>query len=309
MTLHSTKISVMHGDGAVVTVRPTDDGRWFRVLNWIIDAGHWANLPDPQRNVLIVLARHRREDGLSAAGIDALCAGSGLARPTAYRALAGLLAHTPRILCKHGPELWELFPGRAFAGRRSPGRDSSLSPETPVSGQRLPALSPSHSPSALRPENKTTTTNDRVSPCAVAGARETDRVVALLEVEGFDAADARRLVSSSTPAQVRKAIANANELDAGGRLKNRRGYIARAIRDGWSLFGKVEARAVKALAAKLQPLHQAGTWPLDADTTERINRRWGGGQGIVRAGIVSPEEIEAMDAMELVGVIAARAES
>ena len=317
-----THIQVAPGDGATVTVRPTDDGRWFRVLNWLVDAGYWALLPDAQRNVLIVLARHRREDGLSAAGLDALCAGSGLAKPTAYKALAGLLAHKPALVRKHGPELWELFPDRPFATRRrlsvdtaeSPPRESSLCTENQVSRQRLlaPPLS-SHSSPPARSERETTTTDAGSRARRGEGRDETDRVVALLEREGFAAGDARRLVATGGAARVRMVLANAEHLARAGKLRNRRGYIAKGIREGWSLFAVVEKRAARALAEKLSPLMQEGRWPLTPHQTERISRQFGGGTqqptlGLVRAGVVSEAEINELDALELVGVIAARVE-
>lgn len=310
MNTERTIANIEHGDSVTISIVPKDDGRWFRVLNRLIDAEYWALLPDTARNVLIVLARHRGENGLAKADNAALCRGSKLAKSTVHKALVALLEHNPPLIAKHGPDLWELFPGWAFASRRaeSPPGDSSLQPENRVSGQRPSPLARSESSvflSAQQEENKTTTTEPR------AGARglsaESSSVVVVLLGEGLSKPDAERIAPTTTMAQVRKAIANANHLAKRGELTSRRGYIIAAIKGEYSLFAKVEERAAKALADKLGPLSQSGHWPLDPDTTERIYRRYGGALGIVRACVVSPEEIAELNELELVGVIAERA--
>ena len=103
---------------ASVTFAEPDDGRWFRVLNSVIDRGEWASLTGAGRNVLIVLARHAGQDGTSFPDSAALRKASGLSKSALYEALGELERKAELIRRGPGGRGWVLFPRRPFATRK-----------------------------------------------------------------------------------------------------------------------------------------------------------------------------------------------
>lgn len=103
---------------ASVTFAEPDDGRWFRVLNSVIDRGEWASLTGAGRNVLIVLARHAGQDGTSCPDSAALRQASGLSKSALYEALGELERKAELIRRGPGGRGWVLFPRRPFATRK-----------------------------------------------------------------------------------------------------------------------------------------------------------------------------------------------
>ncbi len=248
MTSHSTHISVAHGDGAVVTVKPTDDGRWFRVLNWLVDAGHWSRLTDAQRNVFVVILRHRRtDDKLAPVLLPAICGATGLRESAVYEAVKGLLAHNPPLLRKHAPGLWEPFPQRSFKARPDPTAASIAhkSPDPPGSAVaessppwRNPVqqggLSPSHSPSAQKDQDKEQQqqpisltledARDEIAAAAIALARKAG-IPEATSLEHLNAHGARKLYNAIVEARTRK----------GAPIRDVSGWVRSALARGYEL--------------------------------------------------------------------------
>lgn len=102
-----------------------DDGRWFRVLNWLNDSGIWAALPANQKAVMWPLHRHRQPSGLMVQPLSLIGREAGLGRSATYDAIQGLLAHSASLLARHGSALIVL-PGRDFAGRASATADAAV---------------------------------------------------------------------------------------------------------------------------------------------------------------------------------------
>ncbi len=138
-TQHTT---VIRGDQPVlhVTFAQPDDGRWFRLLNSLIDSGAWGRLSDSACRTLVVLARHASADGTSLPSLATLKEQAGLSKSAVYEALKELAAGDRPLIRKIPTgRAWELFPGRPFARRGLPGRGTPT-PTTPASGR--PFLSP-----------------------------------------------------------------------------------------------------------------------------------------------------------------------
>jgi len=102
---------------ASVTFAPAEDGRWFRMLNSVVDRGEWASLSPAASKVLIVLARHAGPDGTSCPGTAALMSASGLKKTALYKALAELEREAGLIERDAGGRGYVMFPNRPFAAR------------------------------------------------------------------------------------------------------------------------------------------------------------------------------------------------
>lgn len=110
-------------DPATVVFHEHDDGRWFRVLNWLTDSGVWAGMTDAMRSVLIVLLRHRDRGGLARIATAELARQAGLSVRGTQNALKQLSEHPAALLAWHGSGgagAWEPLPERHWAGRASP---------------------------------------------------------------------------------------------------------------------------------------------------------------------------------------------
>ena len=128
MTPHPIHTTLIQTEGPHrVTVEPSDDGRWFRVLNWLTQSGIWAALPANQKAVLIPLHQHRSPNGLVLAPLSVIGQEAGLGRSATYDAIQGLLAHPAGLLARQGIAL-AVLPDRLFVGRPPP----SATADTPV---------------------------------------------------------------------------------------------------------------------------------------------------------------------------------
>lgn len=113
---------------ASVTFAPAEDGRWFRMLNSVVDRGEWASLSPAASKVLIVLARHAGPDGTSWPGTAAIRSASGLRKTALYKALAELEREAGLIERDAGGRGYIMFPHRPFAART--GNRQALSGES-----------------------------------------------------------------------------------------------------------------------------------------------------------------------------------
>ena len=125
MTPVPTHIQVAPGDGATVTIRPTDDGRWFQMLHWYIASGAAARLYRAHKAapLLVQTLCHLRDrsSGLAVAPIEILRPLLGVKDSTIYEAKTALLRSPDGLALETPPQGWvfHLFPGRQFAGRHS----------------------------------------------------------------------------------------------------------------------------------------------------------------------------------------------
>lgn len=94
-----------------------DDGRWFKVLNWLFVSRTWAGMTEGPKSVLMPLLHHRRQDGLTLMNVPALADEAGLSIRGTQQALKTLLEHPAALLASHGPGIWEPLPERIWAGR------------------------------------------------------------------------------------------------------------------------------------------------------------------------------------------------
>lgn len=143
---HTTRAYIEHAaDQRVdITIAPIEnDGRWFRVLNWLIDSGVWASLSDHARSMLTVLMRHRGADGLVRfdpravpSPIEYMGWQAGLSRSGAYRALTILREHPTGLLAVVAPQVWEPLPNRQWAGRSADPPDRGI--QNPIHGTGNP---------------------------------------------------------------------------------------------------------------------------------------------------------------------------
>ncbi len=122
-----------------ITVELGGDGRWFKVLNDLIDDGTAAALKGDGLLLLLIHLRHRGPDGFSRLTIDDLCRHSQRHRSTVFRAHDQLQTAKPMLLKRVGDAIWEPFPGREFMGKRSQSCDPpSRSPATPSRNSATP---------------------------------------------------------------------------------------------------------------------------------------------------------------------------
>lgn len=150
------------------------DGRWFRVLNWLVDAGLWGRLPANQKAVLFILLRFRRPDGLVVEPIHTIGDLAGLKRSATYDAIQGLLAHPAGLLAASGAS-YVVLPELEFAGRGGAPPPSATA-DTPVrNGGRFSAAADDAQGNARAPTTQIKTVvrskperSDRISDAALA---------------------------------------------------------------------------------------------------------------------------------------------
>lgn len=226
---HSTHISVAHGDGAVVTVRPTDDGRWFQMLHWYIASGAAARLYRAHKAapLLVQTLCHLRDrsSGLAVAPIESLRPFLGLRDSTIYQAKIALLRSPDGLARETTPQGWvfQLFPGRPFAGRVPDSGNADPIPET-RNGFRKRGISPSHSPSALKDQKKKQQQQEPETAAAVElGAKAGIKVEHLTEL--IDAHGARSVFNAIAEARSRK----------GAPIRAIARWVRGALVQGWEL--------------------------------------------------------------------------
>lgn len=303
---------------ASVTFAPRDDGRWFRILNSVIDRGEWAALSNAARNVLVVLARYAGQDGTSFPDAAALKSASGLSRSAIYEALGELERNAELIGRGPGGRGWVIFPGRTFATRAPhAARDVGRSPSAPADSlhelrrrqsARLDESSatvdkssaPADSPSELRLRQDVV---DRVLSVPTGGGamEETDdddefkrALIQRLISEGrFARIDAERFVEAHGEKQASDALENAL-------YEHRHGRIRKSIRAacwhfatrGMPLFDHVaselEARRATEAAGELREILAAH---LDRESSALVTRVFGNCRRAMAFGAVSIADV------------------
>lgn len=255
---HTTVITGDQPVAQVIFAAPADDGRWFRLLNSLIDSGAWGRLSDSACRTLVVLARHASADGTSLPAMATLMAQSGLSKSATYEALKELAAGDRPLIRKIPTgRAWELFPGRPFARRGRPGREAAE--RTPPPGR--PFLSAGADP----PDGGESAGADKQSAAAekesatadVLLRRQTqDVVVDTFDDDDVDAELVRRLEQigirrGDVPDLVRRhglrsvetAAANTEwKRDAREIRTTPRQYFFTALKSGFPLFAEVERK-------------------------------------------------------------------
>lgn len=255
--------TVIHSDQQIASVTfVEEDGRWFKVLNSVIDSGEWASLSDAARNVLIVLARHANSEGSSSPSLASLMHCSGLSRPGVYKALKELSAGSRLIARSEVTKAYGLFPGRPFASRkRAATTEKAPAPvSTPVDNlhEQRRKLS--------TPVDGVSTRVDKVStpvdPLLRQEKREEEDVGGdarrVVPVDGDDDgrdaalrrlvsearmgdAEARNFVDRFGPQRCTDALENALYRKRSGSLKGSlKGYCWTSAREGYGLFTEVQ---------------------------------------------------------------------
>ena len=241
MTTHATHISVAHGDGAVVTVRPTDDGRWFQMLHWYIASGAAARLYRAHKAapLLVQTLCHLRDrsSGLAVAPLEALRPLLGVKDSTIYQAKAAILRSPDGLATETTPQGWvfQLFPGRPFAGRVPDSENADPIPGT-RNGFLERGISPSHSPSAQKDQTERQQqqqpqelrAQERPEPDAAAAAAEAAERAGIKQAEAADMIvvyGGVRVFNAITEAKARK----------GAPIRDPARWVRGALVQGWEI--------------------------------------------------------------------------
>lgn len=238
--------TIVNSDQAIAEVNvrfvQEDDGRWFRLLNWLVDSGLWASLPEAGQGVLVVLARHASPDGTSLPSFETLIAQSGKSRSAVYRGLKQLRAVGLIEILPHGA--WRIFPGREFAGRRP--RDGTPSPTSgtgppPASHQRDEKShqrdDPSHQRDVLL---RLRNSDDDAETSGAVGGGVVDELVRK-DGGNFRREDAQRLLDRHGAERVRDALDSARAAKAKGKLRTGiRQFVCWFLNSGQPLWSEVE---------------------------------------------------------------------
>lgn len=316
--------TVIHSDQQIASVTfVEEDGRWFKVLNSVIDSGEWASLSDAARNVLIVLARHANSEGSSSPSLASLMHCSGLSRPGVYKALKELSAGSKLIARSEVTKAYGLFPGRPFASRkRSANPEKAPAPvSTPVDHlheQRRKLSTPVDGVSTRVDKLSTP-----VDPLLIQEKREEDedvggiaRRVASVESDDDGRGDAaRRLVSEARmadsearnfidrfgPQRCIDALENALYRKRSGTLKGTlKGYCWTSAREGYGLFTEVQQERQNAefdrcarLLSETLNLHLTREWK------DWVRQVFTTSRNVLKCGAVTTDEVRRLPPEEL----------
>lgn len=315
---------------ASVTFAPRDDGRWFRILNSVIDRGEWAALSNAARNVLVVLARYAGQDGTSFPDAAALKSASGLSRSAIYEALGELERNAELIGRGPGGRGWVIFPGRTFAtrapqaGARSPSAPAdSLHELRRRKSARLDEPSatvdessaPADSPSEFRLRQEDIVVVDHCSTPAEIPTDDDEFKRGLIErliSEGrFGRMDAQRFVETHGEKQAADALENAL-------YEHRHGRIRKSIRAacwhfatrGMPLFEHVakELDARQAVDAARE-LREILARHLDRRTSDRVTQVFGNCRRAIAFGAVSVADVRSRSGPEVARLVAEAADA
>jgi len=318
---------------ASVTFAPRDDGRWFRILNSVIDRGEWAALSNAARNVLVVLARYAGQDGTSFPDTAALKASSGLSRSAIYEALGELERNAELIGRGPGGRGWVIFPGRTFAMRapQAPGagarhqsapadslhelrrRQSATADEESATADKLSA--PADSPSGFRLRQEDIVVVDHCSTPATGPNDDDELKRGLIErliSEGrFGRIDAERFVETHGEKQAADALENAL-------YEHRHGRIRKSIRAacwhfatrGMPLFEHVakELGARQAVDAARE-LGDILARHLDRESSRRVTQVFGNCRRAIAFGAVSVADVRSRPGPEVARLVAEAADA
>ena len=201
-----------------------DDGRWFRVLNCIMDDGTAASLPGEAFFVLMAHLRRRDANGLARWTVDQISKYTKRHRVTVFRAHEALTAAKPMLLKRHSDSVWEPLPGKRFAGQRGE-----------QSGQSGMLQSCNLGSAAPQPQCCSTATAPPLRPFLNQPAKTEDREIGQT---------GNRLIEQHAKAEVlRRGLVGWPELSLFGQRAFAAGDVAGVLRDlgaGEGLYGQLD---------------------------------------------------------------------
>ncbi|MEM7807987.1 MAG: hypothetical protein AAF561_07745, partial [Planctomycetota bacterium] len=260
---HTHRIEVETGDEPVhVTVgQPTQQtshtttpGGFSKFFNRVIDNGLWSALTDPARTVYLPLVRlaDSRPPHRSKVGVASLIRMTGLSRSSVKRGLKALQEQRLITVISQGgvgadgknrPNVYELIVPEPRDPEGVQARTHSRSKGERTSGSRKarPAVQEKAGPGFpaephLRDISKTNTPRSGVgggfsaSPTPDADP-ESQRLAEMLGRWGFEPAEAIELLAESGAAAASRAMDDARQLDAGGKLRCATGFIRWRLRE------------------------------------------------------------------------------
>ena len=250
-TRHKTFVGIDHEGDEVVTITVGEGrtGFFFKIFSAVVESGRWARLSPSAAKVLVVLAHavnaERRSEGgtwLAWPSVAKIMQRAGTKQSQTYVAIAEL--ERAGLLCR-----------RTTGGGRASTTYQILEP-TPVRGTLplrptgIDPSDPSGPPEGTPPAHRTRLRlndpdrNNNNSDNASTTNTPDVAVVVLLRGQGFAQKDAEAIAATpqATPDQVATAIANADVLEAAGKLASRAGYIRKAIAEGYAPVPAVAKR-------------------------------------------------------------------
>lgn len=313
---------------ASVTFAPPEDGRWFRVLNSVVDRGEWASLTNAARNVLVVLARHAGPDGTSCPGTAALKSASGLRKTAIYDALAELEAGG-LIVRTSGRSGYIIFPNRPFASRSTSRPDVSgeLSAGAESLHERRRRLSATAdefsataekvSATAESPKSKRDLEGDeegapRENQTGNDGGGGGEIASALKRLTGeadMSADEASRFIERFGVSMAVDSLDNALWRKRAGKLSGPvKAYAWHAAQKGYGPFREVraerEAAEAEAAARELKSILDAR---LTRDDAARVAAVFGSCRRVIAFGVLTPRDVRTRDAGDVARLVASAA--
>ena len=317
---------------ASVTFAPPEDGRWFRVLNSVVDRGEWASLSPAASKVLIVLARHAGQDGTSFPDSAAVEAASGLKRSAVYKALAELEREAGLIERDAGGRGYRLFPHRPYAARlphRSRGESTSVDNLHELRRKQSTGVDDSStivdkkSTSVDSPKSKRDLEGDEEgAPRENRTARESenggggggDFRAAMKRLTGeadMSEDEASRFIERFGLSMAVDSLDNALWRKRAGKLSGPvKAYAWHAAGKGYGPFREVraerEAAEVEAAARDLKSILDAR---LSRDEAARVAAVFGSCRRAIGFGVVAARDVRTRDGADVARLVAAAAEA
>ena len=315
---------------ASVTFAPSEDGRWFRMLNSVVDRGEWASLTNAARNVLIVLARHAGPDGTSCPGTAAIRSASGLSKSAVYEALAELEREAGLIERDAGGRGYLLFPHRPFAartGNRQPRSGESATAESlheqrrrlSATADQKSATADKLSATADSPKSKRDLEGDeegapRKNQTENDGGGGDDFKAAMKRLTGeadMSADEASRFLERFGLSMAVDSLDNALWRKRAGKLSGPvKAYAWHAAQKGYGPFREVraerEAAEVDAAARELKGILDRH---LDRQAAARVAAVFGGCRKVIAFGVLAARGVRTRDGADVARLVASAAEA
>ena len=311
---------------ASVTFAPAEDGRWFRMLNSVVDRGEWASLSPAASKVLIVLARHAGPDGTSCPGTAAIRSASGLRKTALYKALAELEREAGLIERDAGGRGYVMFPNRPFAART--GNRQALSGESAnaeslhelrrqqsARADSFSANAEKESANADSPKSKRDLEGDeegapRENQTGNGGGGEISEALKRLTDDGGMSPDeARGFVARFGAAMAVDSLDNALWRKRAGKLSGPvKAYAWHAAQKGYGPFREVraerESAEAEAAARELKSILDAH---LPRDEAARVAAVFGSCRRAIAFGVLTPRDVRTRDAGDVARLVASAA--
>lgn len=295
--------TVINSDRPIVSVQFAEDepdGRWFRLLNWVVDSGAWARISNPARALLIVLARHADpNDGTSLPSLEVMQEQSGFGRSAVLDARAELVEAS--LIRKTDRGAWEMFPGRPFAQRRAL---PSPQPRTPSPQLRTPAR-----PQSAVADLKSAAADEKSAAADLPLRLKTRDVVVgqgddgggvfqdLVRI-GFGRKEASDFIERFGSEKASDALANALFLDSAGRIrKSVKAAVWHLASKGYGLFDEVKKARRKQEAARLVGRLEALPFRrlLEAHEFDLLSSKFPEPAKLAASGLFTSAEIQDLD--------------